>query len=74
MSDSWNNSKAFVELIGEEYPDLCFDTVIKRNAATGRVAVNGLNENENKEIKKAVGKYEEFYNELKERLGVTALV
>ena len=69
MNDtSWNTAKAFVDLIGEEYPDLIFDTVIKRNAATGRIAVNGFKEN--KEINKAVGLYRDFYEELKNRLGV----
>ena len=73
MNDSvWNSSKAFVELIGEEYPDLCFNTIIKRKASTARIAVNGFKDN--KELSKAIGRYESFYEELKERLGVVANV
>lgn len=69
MTDSiWNSSKAFVELIGEDYPDLVFNTIIKRKAATARIPVHGFSDN--KELQKAIGKYEEFYVELKERMGV----
>ena len=69
MTDSiWNTSKAFVELIGEDYPDLVFNTIIKRKAATARIPVHGFAEN--KELNKAIGKYEEFYKELKVRMGV----
>lgn len=66
------DSKAFVELIGEEYPDLVFNTVIKRKAATGRIALEGLYEN--KEIKDALEEYLQFYEEFKERIGVNANV
>ena len=66
------DSKAFVELIGERYPDLVFDTVIKRKAATGRLAVEGFEDN--KELKDALELYHPFYEELKNRLGVTVNV
>lgn len=62
------DSKAFVELIGEEYPDLVFETVIKRKAATGRLAFQGFSDN--KELNEAIEMYEQFYHELKQRIGV----
>jgi chromosome partitioning protein len=69
MNDSRRaDSKAFVELIGEEYSELIFDTVIKRKAATGRIAIEGLFEN--KEINNALNQYYDFYQELKNRIGV----
>ncbi|MED1205577.1 ParA family protein [Heyndrickxia acidicola] len=62
------DSKAFVELIGEEYSNLVFETIIRRKAATGRIAIDGLFEN--KEIKEALDQYILFYDELKTRIGV----
>lgn len=56
------DSKVFVEVIGEEYPELCFDVVIKRKAATGRISLDGLFDN--KELTQAVDQYQEFYKEL----------
>lgn len=73
MNDSRRyDSRAFVELIGERYPDLVFDTVIKRKAATGRLSVEGFTEN--KELKDALDLYESFYKEFKKRIGVTVNV
>lgn len=73
MNDSRRaDSKAFVEMIGEKYPELIFDTVIKRKASTGRIALEGLTEN--KELKEALEQYYEFYKELKNRIGVAANV
>ncbi|MBT2757946.1 ParA family protein [Mesobacillus foraminis] len=69
MNDSRRaDSKAFVELIGEEYPNTVFKTVIKRKASTGRIAIEGLFEN--KELNEALDQYYEFYHELKNRIGV----
>jgi chromosome partitioning protein len=65
-------SKAFVELIGEEFPSLVFNTVIKRKAATGRIAIEGLFEN--RELNDALDQYYDFYKELKNKIGVNELV
>lgn len=69
MNDSRRaDSKAFVELIEDVYPELVFDTVIKRKASTGRIALEGLFEN--KELKEALEQYYDFYKEFKIRVGV----
>lgn len=60
------DTKAFVEIIGERWPDLVFDVVIKRKAATGRVSMDGLFENN--ELSSALDQYKLFYKELKERV------
>jgi chromosome partitioning protein len=60
--------KAFCELIGEDYPELVFDTVIKRKAAIGRISLEGFEGNS--ELKDALKQYREFYKEFKERIGV----
>lgn len=65
------DSKAFVELIGEEYPELVFDTVIKRKAATGRLSIGGIFDSSEREKKTAMEEYKLFYEELKNRMGVT---
>lgn len=62
-----SDSKAYVELIGAKYPEMVFDTVIKRNAATGRLAYEGFFDN--KKLKKAIHPYKDFYEELKNRMG-----
>lgn len=66
------DSKAFVELIGDQYDELVFDTIIKRKASTGRIAIEGFDDN--KELKDAIDQYMKFYEELKKRMGVTANV
>lgn len=60
------DSKLFVEVIGEEYPELCFDVVIRRKASTGRISLEGLFEN--KELDNALNQYVDFYKELLERV------
>lgn len=60
------DSKAFVEVIGEVYEDLCFDVVIRRKASTGRISLEGLFEN--KELDQALIQYVEFYEELLTRV------
>lgn len=73
MNDSRRaDSKAFVQLIGDEYPELVFDTVIKRKAATGRLSFEGFEDN--KELESALEMYKGFYEELKTRIGVKANV
>ncbi|MDM5451049.1 ParA family protein [Peribacillus simplex] len=53
MNDSRRaDSKAFSELIKEEWPDLCFDVIIKRKPATGRIPMEGLFDN--KELSSAL--------------------
>lgn len=61
------DTKAFVEIIKEEWPDLCFDVVIKRKASTGRISIDGLFDNN--ELASALDQYKLFYKELKERVG-----
>lgn len=73
MNDSRRyDSKAFVKTIGNKYPDLVFDTVIKRKAATGRLAVEGFEDN--KELNEALESYTDYYEELKKRIGVNVNV
>lgn len=61
------DAKAFNELIGEDYPELVFQTVIKRKAQTGRLAINGFDGNS--ELKDATDQFGDFYKELIERVG-----
>lgn len=61
-----SDSKVFVEVIGETYPELVFDTIIKRKAATGRISFEGLFEN--KELKEAIIQYKLFYKEVLQRV------
>ena len=60
------DSKAFVDLIKEYWPDLCFDEVIRRKAATGRISIEGLFDN--KELSSALEQYQKFYKELMNRV------
>jgi chromosome partitioning protein len=60
------DAKAFNELIAEDYPDLVFQTIITRKAPTGRLSLNGFEDN--KELKQALFQYEDFYKELIERV------
>lgn len=60
------DNKALIELVEEEYEDLCFKTVITRTAATGRLSINGFEGNA--ELKAAVAQYVDFVEELMERV------
>jgi chromosome partitioning protein len=60
------DAKAFVELVVEDYPGLVFDTIITRKATTGRLPLHGFENN--KELKDALGQYNEFYKELIDRV------
>ncbi|MDB5054044.1 MAG: Cobyrinic acid ac-diamide synthase [Bacilli bacterium] len=60
------DSKAFNEMIEEEYPELVFNTVIKRKAATGRLPINGFHGNE--ELIEATNQFIPFYKELLSRV------
>ena len=56
------DNKALLELVREEYKDLCFKTVIFRKAATGRLSIYGFGENH--ELKQAVGQFEPLVKEI----------
>lgn len=60
------DNKALIELVEEDYMDLCFKTVITRTATTGRLSINGFQNNP--ELKQAVVQYKEFLKELIERV------
>ncbi|TLS49291.1 ParA family protein [Paenibacillus antri] len=60
------DNKALVELVEEEYKDICFETILTRSAATGRLSINGFQDNP--ELKKAVHQYHGFVKELLERV------
>lgn len=62
------DSKAFSELIGDNYSDLVFNKIIKRKAQTGRISLNGFEDNP--ELKSAIEEYLPFYEELKQRVGI----
>lgn len=67
MNDSRrSDSKAFVELIGETYSMLVFDTVIRRKASVGRLSMDGFFDN--RELPDALKEYKKFYKELMERV------
>lgn len=61
-----NDSKQLIELIAKEYPSITFQTVIKRSAATGRIAIEGFFNN--KEVSEAVEQYYPFVEELKQNV------
>jgi chromosome partitioning protein len=60
------DNKALIELVEEEYRDICFKTVITRTAATGRLSINGFNDNP--ELTQAISQYQGFVKELLERV------
>lgn len=55
--------QSYNELMGNEYPELIFNTIIPRRAATGRVAIEGMNE-QNPELNEALAPYKPFVKEL----------
>lgn len=61
-----NDSRAFNEMIGEDYPNEVFKTIITRKAPVGRLALYGFNTNP--ELKQALEQYISFYKELIERV------
>lgn len=60
------DNKALISKVEEVYDEMCFNVVLKRNAAAGRLPITGF-ENNN-EIDQAVGQYKEFLKELLERV------
>ena len=60
------DNKALISQVEETYGELCFDTILSRSAAAGRLAITGF-ENNN-ELDKATAQYELFLKELLERV------
>ena len=61
-----NDSKAFNDLIEEDYPNEVFKTIITRKASIGRVALYGFTENG--ELRQVLQQYRNFYEELMHRV------
>ena len=61
-----NDSKAFNDLIEEDYPNEVFKTIITRKASIGRVALYGFTENG--ELRQVLQRYRNFYEELMHRV------
>lgn len=60
------DSKAYLELVREEYGDKVFNTVIKRKAAIARLPIEGFEGN--KELERALAQYRELLEELLKRV------
>lgn len=60
------DNKALISQVEDEYGEMCFDTVLRRNAAAGRLPITGF-ENNN-ELDHAVAQYQEFLKELLARV------
>lgn len=60
------DNKALISQVAETYGELCFETILTRNAAAGRLPLVGF-ENNN-ELGRAVAQYEYFVKELLERV------
>ncbi|WDZ64075.1 hypothetical protein MF628_08205 [Paenibacillus polymyxa] len=60
------DNKALIELIEEEYGELCFETIMTRTAAIGRLSINGFQNNP--ELNQGLKLYREFVKELIERV------
>lgn len=60
------DNKALISKVSDEYGEMCFDTILTRNAAAGRLPLTGFDDN--KELKHATAQYEEFLKELLQRV------
>lgn len=60
------DNKALISQVSDVYGEMCFDTILRRNAAAGRLPITGF-ENNN-ELDQAVSQYEEFLKELLDRV------
>ena len=60
------DAQFFNNLIAKEYPELVFDTVISRKAATGRLPLSGFENND--ELNNALRQYKGFYQEFLMRI------
>ena len=56
------DNKALISQVEEVYGEMCFQTVLRRNAAAGRLPITGFENNS--ELPQAVAQYEEFLKEL----------
>lgn len=61
------DNKALISQVEEVYGEMCFNTVLRRNAAAGRLPITGF-ENNN-ELEQATAQYEIFLEELMDRVG-----
>lgn len=57
-----SDSKFFIKKVSQDYPDLCFDTILTRKATTGRLSLYGFSD-DNEEIKDALSQFKSFYKE-----------
>lgn len=60
------DNKALISQVEETYGELCFETVLTRNAAAGRLPLVGFENNG--ELDRAVAQYETFVKELLDRV------
>ena len=60
------DNKALISQVADTYGEMCFDIVLRRNAATGRLPLVGFENNG--ELGKAVEQYEIFAKELLDRV------
>ncbi|OMD35687.1 ParA family protein [Paenibacillus odorifer] len=60
------DNKALIELIEEEYGELCFSTIMTRTAAIGRLSINGFTDNP--ELNQGLKLYRDFVKELIKRV------
>lgn len=60
------DSKAFIELVEEDYPELVFETIITRKATTGRLPINGFFDNP--ELGQAIEPFRDVVKELINRV------
>lgn len=60
------DNKVLISEVGENYGELCFESVLTRNAAAGRLAITGFIDNS--EINQAVSQYKVFLEELMDRV------
>lgn len=61
-----NDNKLLVDLVDEEYPGMCFNTVMTRTAAVGRLSINGFENNA--ELSQGLLNYRAFIKELLNRV------
>ena len=66
------DTKVMVQVMDEDYPGYRFETTIHRKAATKRLAIYGFENNP--ELKKGVGEYMLFVEELKNRVKATRYI
>lgn len=60
------DNKALIGQVADTYGELCFETILTRNAAAGRLPLVGFENNH--ELDRAVGQYKRFVEELLERV------